>query len=130
MLVLLKKSFCLSAFLALILLLGGINSSSEINHSFSHKYESSFADIEKDDIAFFVNINQATNFNHLTQTTVDYVWVTLLMVFLVCSVNHQWYKPVALAPPWYLVLKHCSRIIVSGWKVSNLQYKAQLTYQH
>jgi hypothetical protein len=131
MLLLFKKLFYLLVFLALIVTLGSMVSSNEINHSFSYKYDSSFTEIDKQviSVGVFLKINQAANFNHLNQMTSAYILVTLLVLFLVCAVNYLWYTPTIPPPPWYLVLRHCSRINLSGWKVSNLHYKAQLTYQ-
>tara|TARA_B110000467_G_C18280239_1_gene458097 strand:+ start:150 stop:548 length:399 start_codon:yes stop_codon:yes gene_type:complete len=132
MLFLFKKALCFLAFLAVILMLGGTTSSNKVNHAFIFKYESSVTEINNDAISVgaFVSINQAANFNHLNQITINYILVALLVCFLVCAVNYQWFKPTISSPPWYFALRHCSRINISGWKASNLQYKAQLTYQH
>lgn len=125
-----KKLLCFLVFLLLIVTLGGMTSSSEINHSV--EYKSPIVEIDNlvNSVAVFVNINQAANFNHLNQITIDYILVALLVLFLVCVVNYQCYKPITSPPPWYLALKHGSRLKISGWKISNLQYKAQLTYPH
>jgi hypothetical protein len=129
---LIKKSFCFLAFLALIVTLGGLVSSSEVNNSFAYKHESSITEFNNDtnSVGVVVNINQAANFNHLNQITFDHILVALLVLFLVSAVNYRWHKPTILPPPWYFSLKRGSRINLSGWKVSNLQYKAQLTDQH
>lgn len=108
-----------------------MTSSGEVNNSFAYKYESSITEIGNNSISVgvFVTINQATNFNHLNQITIDYILVALLVLFLVCAVNYQWYKPTT-PPLWYIVLRYGTSINISGWKTSNLQYKAQLTYPH
>jgi len=125
-----KKSLCFLASILLILTLGGMTSSSEFNHSV--EYKSPIAEIDNlvISVGVFVNINQAANFNHLNQITIDYILVVLLFLFLICAVNYQWYKPTRSPPPWYIVLRYGSRLNISGWKTSNLQYKAQLTYPH
>ena len=125
-----NKSLCFLAFLLLIVTLGGMTTSSEINHSVEYKLPIAEIDNFVNSVAVFVNINQAANFNHLNQITFDYILVALLVLFFVCVVNYQWYKPTTSPPPWYIALRHGSRLKISGWKTSNLQYKAQLTYSH
>ena len=129
---LLKKSLYFLAFLALVVTLGEMTSTSEFNNSFAYKYESSVIETNNQviSVAAFVNINQAAKFNHLNQITISYIFVAILVLFLVCAVNYQWHKPITPPPPWYLTLIHCSRINHSGWKISNLQFKAQLTYPY
>jgi hypothetical protein len=126
-----KKSLCFLAIFALIVTLGSMTSFSEINHSFVPKHESTFTEIDNHviSVGVFVNINQAASFNHLNQITIDYILVVLLVLFLVCIVNYQWYKPIK-QPPWYLALRCVSRANISGWKASNLQYTSLLTYSH
>ena len=128
----LKKSHYVFAFIVLIVVLALAVSPSKTGNSFAQQNESSITEFKKnpDSFGIFVSINQATNFNHVNQTSFDYVFVALILLFLVSVVNYQWFKPSTLPPPWHIVLRHKSHIYISGLKVSNLQYTAQLTYQH
>ncbi|WP_229817401.1 hypothetical protein [Thalassotalea profundi] len=125
-----KKLLCFLVFLLLTITLTGIVSSSEINHSV--EYKSSVAEINKsaNSLGVFVTVNQAANFNHLNQITIDYILVALLVLFVTHVVNYQWYKPTTSPPCWYIVLRYGSRLYISGWKASNLQYKVKLTSPH
>jgi len=80
--------------------------------------------------AVIVSTNQATNFNHFKQRSVEYKFVTELTIFLAFVIYYLRVKSIVLPPPWYIFLKHHSRISLSGWKVSNLLYKNKLFYQH
>jgi len=127
-----KKSLHVFAFIVLIVVLALAVSPNKTDYSFVQKSELSITEFKKYSNSFgvFVNINQATNFNHLNQTSFDYIFVALIVLFLVSVVNYQWFKPSTLPPPWHITLRHKPLIYISGLKVSNLQYTAQLTYQH
>lgn len=75
-----------------------------------------------------VNANQAANFNHFKQLSIEYVFVVALALFYVLSLSYRRCKSTLLPPPWYLLLKRNSRFALAGWKVSNLLYKAKLRY--
>jgi len=127
-----KKSLHVLAFIVLIVVLALAVSPSKTDSSFIQQHESSITEVKtySASLGVFVNINQATNFNHFNQTVVDYIFVALIALFLLCVVNYQCFTPSTLPPPWYIVLRHKSRIYISAFKVSNLQYTAQLTCQH
>jgi len=69
-----------------------------------------------------------THFNHANQIVVNYVFVALLVLLLVV-VNYQFYTPPTSPLPWYIALRFTSRLSISGWKISNLQYKTSLVEQ-
>ncbi len=75
------------------------------------------------------NVNQAFNFNHINQLSVNYIFVALLAIFFVFVVSFRNFKLAILPPPWYVILKYSSRLSMSGWKVSNLLYKSKLLFQ-
>jgi len=77
-----------------------------------------------------VNTNQATNFNHFKQRSVEYEFVAELTIFFAFVIYYLRVKSIVLPPPWYIFLKHHSRTSLSGWKVSNLLYKNKLFYQY
>ena len=127
-----KKSLHVFAFIVLVAVLALAVSPSTTDTSFVQQNESPVAEFKKnhDTFGVFSSINQATNFNHLNQTSFDYIFVALIVLFIVSVVNYQWFKPSTLPPPWHITLRHKSRIYISGLRVRNLQYTAQLTYQH
>jgi len=100
--------------------------------SFLQQNQSSITEFKTHSSSFvlFVSINQASSFNHSIQTYFDSIFVVLLGLFLVSVVNYQWYKAIIVLPPWYMILKHSSRMYISGLKFSNLQYKTQLPCQN
>jgi len=128
-LLLFKKTLHVFAFMVLIVVLTLAVPPNKSDDSYLQKNQSSITELKKHSYSFaiFVSINQASNFNHWNQTSVDYIFVVLLALFLVSAVNYQWYKPLIVLPPWYMVLKQRSRIFISGLKFSNLQFKIQLT---
>ncbi len=128
-LLLFKKTLHVFAFMVLIVVLTLAVPPNKSDDSYLQKNQSSITELKKHSYSFaiFVSINQASNFNHWNQTSVDYIFVVLLALFLVSAVNYQWYKPLIALPPWYMVLKQRSRIFISGLKFSNLQFKIQLT---
>ena len=72
--------------------------------------------------------NQASKFNHNQQRNIEYSFVTLIALFNTLTILfYQQVKPVR-APPWFSFLRLSARSRLSGWKESNLLYKAQLTY--
>jgi len=85
--------------------------------------------VNSDDEIINININQAVNFTHINQLSVDYSLVALLALFFVVVVTFRNFKSVLLPPPWYVILKYSSRLSISGWKVSNLLYKSKLLFQ-
>tara|TARA_R110000744_G_scaffold308227_2_gene416299 strand:- start:15 stop:350 length:336 start_codon:yes stop_codon:yes gene_type:complete len=76
-----------------------------------------------------INANQAANFNHFKQLSIEYVFVVALALFFVSALYYRRFKSTVLPPPWDLLLKRNPRITLSGWKVSNLLYKAKLRDQ-
>ncbi len=129
---LIKKVLHVLVFMVLIIVLALAVSPSKTDTSFVQTNKSSITEFSKKiyNLGIFVNFNQAASFNHLNQTYFAYLFVALIVLFLVPAVNYQWFKPIILPPPWHSVLRHKSRIYISGLKVSNLQYKTQLTYLH
>ena len=118
-------------FTELVLVLSLGVSPSQATQSSVHRNELLIIESQSDSYNAFVivNINQASNFNHVNQTCVDYIYIALIALFLVLILNYQWFKPCILPPPWYIVIKRTSRLYLANFKVCNLQYKAQLTYQ-
>lgn len=118
--------------LALIIVLAVVVSQHKINHVASQNIESSLSDTNavSADIAVFVSINQATNFNHVKQRSVDFVFVVLIALLLVAALNYLSFTLPVLPPPWYITLRYKSRLYLSCFKISNLQYKNRLSRQH
>ncbi len=76
-----------------------------------------------DKLGVVVSVNQAANFTHLQQISIDYFFILLVALCIAPLVSCQLYKPIILPLPWYLVLRHSSRFKIAGWKSSNLSYK-------
>ena len=70
-------------------------------------------------------INQATSFNHSAQLNVNYLFVLLLSLFIVAFINYRYFKRKITPPPWYLCLRHHSRLSIASVNPSNLLYQAQ-----
>jgi len=118
--------------MALVVVLALAVLPSKVDVSFHQINNSSLTELTEHSNSFgiFVNINQAANFNHISQATIDYVFVVLIALFIVLTVNYQWFKPTISPHPWYITLRYKSRKYISGFKISNLQYTTELTYQH
>lgn len=119
-------------FTVLVLVLSFGVSSSESTQSSVQSNELFIIESQSDayNTFVFVNINQASSFNHVKQTCFEYVFIALIALFLVLTQNNQWITPYILPPPWYIVIKRSSRLYLANFKVCNLQYKAQLTCQY
>jgi len=115
------------ATLALMIVLGGMVSASHFSPSLAHNYSSAIVHVSEQvsHSAIIVTTNQAASFNHFVQTQVCYFFAALLTFFVSTVINYQYYKPTRSPPPWYVVIKFRRRIFISGWKVSNFQFKAQ-----
>ena len=74
------------------------------------------------------NVHQASIFIHLSQISVDYIFVALLIVFFIAAVNYCFYKPIVPLPPWYIINRYYARLKLSAWKSSNLLYRSSLIY--
>jgi len=115
--------------MVLIVVLSLTVSPTKSDSSFLQQNQSSITEFKTHSSSFvlFVNINHASSFNHSIQTYFDSIFVVLLALFFISAVNYQWHKPLIALPPWFMLLKQSSRIYISGLKLSNLQYKTQLT---
>ncbi len=124
-----KTLFYFLSIILLIATVGFIAPSNEVDNAISSMNESSIIQINEHviNVGIFINNNQASSFNHLNQTSFDYSLVALLALFLVGAVNYQWFKPVGMVLPWYIVLRRGSCLNISAWKTSNLQYKIHKT---
>lgn len=123
-----KKTHYFLACIALISVLAVAASPSKISSSFIPPLELSISElssVQKNHAVLF-NVNQVTNFNHQNQTSINYIFVVLMVVSWVVVVNFQFYIHPILPPPWNVALRYKSRLFVSGLKISNLQYKATL----
>jgi hypothetical protein len=100
----------------------------QTNASFFQHDESSINEFKEQitSAIVLVSINQAVNFNHVKQTSIDYILAMLLLIFLIYVVNYRWFKPTISPPPWYIILRYKSRMYIPGLTISNLQYKAEL----
>lgn len=72
--------------------------------------------------------NQAMLFNHVKQHAEFYL-VLLLCLFIGSLCFYYFEQTVVRAPPWFYRLRCSCKSKLSGWRESNLLYKAQLRYQ-
>ncbi|MFT5758661.1 MAG: hypothetical protein ACI9LM_003409 [Alteromonadaceae bacterium] len=116
--------------LAIALILTDLNSVSKKSPSSVAKSYSILLDVvQKIHVELpLITSHQASHFNHSQQRKIDYIFVVLLALFIyIISFIYQKITAVRL-PPWFCLLKHPAKSRVSGWKESNLLYKAKLTY--
>ena len=76
-----------------------------------------------------ITSHQASNFNHSQQRKTDYIFIVLIALFirLISLVYYQ--ITIVHSPPWFCFVGLSNNSRLSGWKESNLLYKAKLTYQ-
>jgi len=86
-------------------------------------------DIQKLDVELLlITSHQASNFNHSKQRNIEYIFVAFLTIFIcLFAANYHLIKTVH-PPPWFFLVKFSIKSRLSGWKESNLLYKAKLTY--
>jgi len=77
-----------------------------------------------------LSVSTASQFIHEAQRNIEYVYSLVLALFSAFSACIFKEFSVLRAPPWFLSISTSCRSKVSGWKESNLLYKAQLTYHH
>ncbi|NQZ79992.1 MAG: hypothetical protein HRT52_03135 [Colwellia sp.] len=79
--------------------------------------------------SLLITSHQASHFNHSQQRKINYVFVVLIALFI-CLTSIVYYQiPIVHSPPWFCFIGLSKKSRLSGWKESNLLYKAKLIYQ-
>jgi len=123
-----------SLVLVLILLdLGSYSNQFSIGNTYSHSII--LDDVQKLNIQKLtvetlpITSAQASHFNHSQQRKINYIFVVLIALFIRLISIIYFQITILHAPPWYCFIGLSKNSRLSGWKESNLLYKAKLTYQ-
>jgi hypothetical protein len=117
--------------LAFVLILSDLSSySSKSAISTPNSYSIVLEDAQKLNLDILSKTShQANHFNHSQQRNIVYVFVVLLALFIRLSSVIYHPMTIVISPPWFCLLRRSIKSRSSGWKESNLLYKAKLTYQ-